>query len=62
MTRARRKGKGEEDATTVVPEAKELPVLMSLCCIHRDKESGHGARLVHKGRDGCGDRQEWDAI
>eukprot|EP00965_Chrysotila_dentata_P115007 3801760-Pleurochrysis_carterae.AAC.1 len=62
MTRARLEGKGEEEAMTVAPKAKELPVLVSFCCIHRDKESGHGAQLVHEGCEGCGDRQEWDAI
>eukprot|EP00965_Chrysotila_dentata_P084037 2774088-Pleurochrysis_carterae.AAC.1 len=47
---------------TVAPEAKELPVLVSLCCIHRDKESGRVAQLVHERCEGCGNRQEWNAI
>eukprot|EP00965_Chrysotila_dentata_P071907 2375917-Pleurochrysis_carterae.AAC.1 len=46
---------------TVAPEAKELPVLVSLRRIHRDEEGGHGAQLVHEGLEGCGDRQERDA-
>ena len=62
MTRARLEGKGEEEAMTVATEAEELPLLVSFRRIHGNEEGGHGAQLVHKGREGCGDRQERNAI
>eukprot|EP00965_Chrysotila_dentata_P158962 5251232-Pleurochrysis_carterae.AAC.1 len=53
-TRTRREGKGEEEVMTVSTQAEELPVFVSLRCVHRDKESGYVAQFAHGGREGRG--------
>eukprot|EP00965_Chrysotila_dentata_P169930 5608968-Pleurochrysis_carterae.AAC.1 len=47
---------------TVTPEAKELSVLVSLCCVHRDKESGYVAQIAHGGCEGRGNSKERGAL